>query len=134
MAFADDLRKQTVTDQQRRMKWRNDVLSDREKYVGSFRYACEQAAKSGKRTCTLIFQNNYDDNICNFYTDDYGTAKEVRVYVEQALQQDGFKTLKVCVEKFKSNRSVERTMLKSLLGRYKYEKFVYYTLRIEAKW
>lgn len=134
MAFADDLRKQTVTDQQRRMERQNAVLSNKEKYVASFRYACKQAAMSGKRTCTLVFQNNYDDNICNFYTDDYDTIKEVHVYVEQALQQDGFHKLKVCIEKFNSSRSVERTMLKSFLGRHKYEKLVCYTLRIEASW
>lgn len=124
MAFADDLRKQTVIDQQRRIRWRNDILSNRDKYVESFRYACEQAARRGQRTCTLIFQSNYDDHICEFYTDDYDTAMEVCGYVKQVLQQDGYKKLKVSVEKYKTNRSI----LKSLLDPY------HYTLRIEAMW
>lgn len=134
MAFADDLRKQTITDQQRTALWRDTILAGTEGYVASFHYACEQAAQSGERSCTLVLQHNYDDHIHEFYTADYGTAEEVCQYVKQSLQQDGFKKLNVSVERFIITESVERTVLKSLLGRYKSKKAIYYTLRIEAKW
>lgn len=134
MAFADELRENTVTEEQRKAQRRSDVLAGREDYVDSFRYACGEAARSGKRSCTLVFQSNYDDHIRNFYTEDKATVQEVRDWVERALAQDGFKRLKVSVESIHSDRAVERTVLKSLLGRTRHEKVTYYTLRVEASW
>lgn len=130
MSFADDLRKETVTDRQRALEKQRYILAHRAEYVESFRYACREAAHSGKRTCVLNFQNNYDDNLCNFYTDDYRTVKEVGVYAEEALRNDGFKKLKVSIVRFTTHRGV----LTGRLGKLKHEEIVCYTLQIEAKW
>lgn len=138
MSFADELRQQTVTDQQRDAEQRKNILAARERYVKSFRYACREAARKGERACKLEFQNNYDANLCNFYTSDRGTVEEVRAYAEEALRQDGFKKLNVSVVRFTSSRNsyVSRTgLMKSLLGNsFKRVTEVFYTLRIEAKW
>ena len=134
MSFADDLRNQTVTDQQRELEWREEVLAGKDKYVESFRYACRQAAKLGKSSCTLVFAGNYDDNIYDFYIDHYGTAEEIRHYVEESLRQDGFKRLKTSVERIQGRQTVPRGLMKGVLGTYKYKKKVSYTLRVEAKW
>ena len=133
-SFADDLRKETVTDRQRAQEEQRYILSHMEEYAGSFRYACRQAAHSGKRSCTLKLQGNYDDNIHDFYTDDYSTVKAVCAYVESALQQDSFKKLKVSIVRFTSTRGVRRKTLTGRLGKLKYEQIVCYTLQIEAKW
>ena len=134
MSFADDLRKETVTDRQRAQEERRCILAHMEEYAESFRYACRQAAHSGKRSCTLKLQSNYDDHIHDFYTDDYSTIREVRAYVENALQQDGFKKVNVSIVRFTGSRGVRRKTLTGRLGNLKYEKIVCYTLQIEAKW
>lgn len=134
MGFADDLRNQTVTDQQRELEWRKQVLAGKDKYVESFRYACRQAAQLGKNSCTLVFAGNYDDNIHDFYIDHYDTAEEIRRYVEESLRQDGFKKLKTSVERLEGCQTIQRALMKGLFGPYKYKKKLSYTLRVEAKW
>lgn len=134
MSFADELRKQTITDDMRAEAQRREILSNCDRYVESFRYACREAARSGKRSCTLELQSNYDDNICNFYTDDRSLADEVCAYADETLKSDGFKRLDVSVKRFVSSRTIDRTMLKWLLGSSRQEKIVLYTLIISAKW